>query len=567
VGTLATIKSLKKPCIAGFMNPINSTPPPTPPLHHHSPPPTSSSMINKGIKVIADVMEFTLRSRDFSGEVVRDDDEDFDAENVYGKKVVSFMLQVKFKCLIRSHIDNVKCFTCRDLYRFVLAEVQTVVDILKGLRYSATKVRYYYFLKTITNLDYELVALGSDQDVKELLKYVVRNKVIDLYFEHDSTILDAYYYGPRDGVLTDDNMPTSPSDSEEDISCDSSKGKETKVEVSCSNKAKEIGVKASGNEAEYFDPFEDLDDILGDLKQSQVDVIEADLDVIDLYLFGSDLEDGIYIERRKLLRELRKLDKLIDKGMFDFFVGQMFDNREYWWSNKKDKRIVRLKIKVVAGNPLNCGKVVGHNKKGDKGKGKIAIANEDDGHKFKWSLLVTLQPDGRWSVTTLKLDHQCLQSRSIKACTSKSMSEHTTETFIANPDILAKAVQQQMQKQFQVGVSKIKENPNTTVRIDVHREPNLESPTRIFKRIYVCLGALKKGFKASGRDILGLYGYFMKRPYPGQILTVVGVDDNNGIYQVAYVEVEAKTKSSWCWFLKLLGLDLDIDENPTLHSY
>ncbi|GJT78941.1 integrase, catalytic region, zinc finger, CCHC-type containing protein [Tanacetum coccineum] len=47
VGTLATIKSLKKPCIAGFMKPINSTPPPTPPLHHHSPPPTSSSMISK----------------------------------------------------------------------------------------------------------------------------------------------------------------------------------------------------------------------------------------------------------------------------------------------------------------------------------------------------------------------------------------------------------------------------------------------------------------------------------------------------------------------------------------
>nr|GEV34315.1 hypothetical protein [Tanacetum cinerariifolium] len=45
VGTLATIKSLKKPCIAGFMKLINSTPPPTPPLHHHSPPPTSSSMI------------------------------------------------------------------------------------------------------------------------------------------------------------------------------------------------------------------------------------------------------------------------------------------------------------------------------------------------------------------------------------------------------------------------------------------------------------------------------------------------------------------------------------------
>nr|GEX97733.1 retrovirus-related Pol polyprotein from transposon TNT 1-94 [Tanacetum cinerariifolium] len=45
VGTLATIESLRKPCIAGFVKPINSTPPPTPPLHHRSPPLTSSSMI------------------------------------------------------------------------------------------------------------------------------------------------------------------------------------------------------------------------------------------------------------------------------------------------------------------------------------------------------------------------------------------------------------------------------------------------------------------------------------------------------------------------------------------
>nr|GEX67382.1 hypothetical protein [Tanacetum cinerariifolium] len=45
VGTLTTIESLKKPCIAGFMKPINSTLPPTPPLHHRSPPPTSSSVI------------------------------------------------------------------------------------------------------------------------------------------------------------------------------------------------------------------------------------------------------------------------------------------------------------------------------------------------------------------------------------------------------------------------------------------------------------------------------------------------------------------------------------------
>ncbi|GJV68245.1 hypothetical protein Tco_1483754 [Tanacetum coccineum] len=83
-------------------------------------------------------------------------------------------------------------------------------------------------------------------------------------------------------------------------------------------------------------------------------------------------------------------------------------------------------------------------------------------------------------------------------------------------------------------------NPNTTVKIDVQSEANHEVPTRVFKRIYVCLGPLKAGFKAGMRDLLGLDGAFMKGPYPGQVLTAVGVDPNNGIYPLAYGLVETK---------------------------
>ncbi|XP_076929884.1 protein FAR1-RELATED SEQUENCE 6-like [Bidens hawaiensis] len=53
----------------------------------------------------------------------------------------------------------------------------------------------------------------------------------------------------------------------------------------------------------------------------------------------------------------------------------------------------------------------------------------------------------------------------------------------------------------------------------------------------------------------------MKGPFPGQVLTAVGLDANNGIYPVAYSIVEAENKSSWTWFLKYLGDDLDIDSN------
>ncbi|GJU71158.1 hypothetical protein Tco_1262563 [Tanacetum coccineum] len=105
-----------------------------------------------------------------------------------------------------------------------------------------------------------------------------------------------------------------------------------------------------------------------------------------------------------------------------------------------------------------------------------------------------------------------------------------------NPNMPIKAIQEQMQKKFHVAVSRDKAfrakakaavslrgdvkiqyallrdyvmelkrcNPDTTVKIDVYGEEDPESPTRLFRRIYVCLGALKKGFREGGRELLGL---------------------------------------------------------------
>ncbi|GJY98644.1 hypothetical protein Tco_0516074 [Tanacetum coccineum] len=81
-------------------------------------------------------------------------------------------------------------------------------------------------------------------------------------------------------------------------------------------------------------------------------------------------------------------------------------------------------------------------------------------------------------------------------------------------------------------------NPNTTVKIHVQSEADHQVTTRVFKRIYVCLGPLKAGFKAVMRDFLGLYGAFMKGPYPGQLLTAINVDPNNGKFPLDYGIVE-----------------------------
>ncbi|GJY92976.1 heat stress transcription factor B-4-like protein [Tanacetum coccineum] len=104
-------------------------------------------------------------------------------------------------------------------------------------------------------------------------------------------------------------------------------------------------------------------------------------------------------------------------------------------------------------------------------------------------------------------------------------------------------------------------NPNTTIKIAVERNTDPSLPTRVFQRIYVCLGALKLDFRACKRNLLGLDGAFMKGPFPGQVLVAVGLDSNNEIYPLAYALVEAETKSSWCWFLQCLGDDIDLHPN------
>ncbi|MBA0613338.1 hypothetical protein Godav_013786 [Gossypium davidsonii] len=55
-----------------------------------------------------------------------------------------------------------------------------------------------------------------------------------------------------------------------------------------------------------------------------------------------------------------------------------------------------------------------------------------------------------------------------------------------------------------------------------------------FKRFYVCFEALKRGWKEGCRPILGLDGFFLKGPFKGKMLSAVGRDENNQMYQVAW---------------------------------
>nr|KAJ0225928.1 hypothetical protein LSAT_V11C100000470 [Lactuca sativa] len=149
--------------------------------------------------------------------------------------------------------------------------------------------------------------------------------------------------------------------------------------------------------------------------------------------------------------------------------------------------------------------------------------------------------------------------------------------------IPVRALQKQLQKDYQVGFSihKVFRAKSTAKKLSrvitksnmmfleitsyscslLIQKPLLSATSRRFKRMYVCLGGMKKGFRAFLRDFLGFDGAFMKGPFLGQILAAVGVDSNNGIYPLAYAIVETENTDRWKWFLECITDDLDLYTN------
>lgn len=83
----------------------------------------------------------------------------------------------------------------------------------------------------------------------------------------------------------------------------------------------------------------------------------------------------------------------------------------------------------------------------------------------------------------------------------------------------------------------------------------------VFQRFYVCFNALKTGFKAGCRRVIGLDGCFFKGACQGELLCAIGRDANNQMYPVAWAVVEQETTENWQWFFGLLIKDLNINDD------
>lgn len=77
-----------------------------------------------------------------------------------------------------------------------------------------------------------------------------------------------------------------------------------------------------------------------------------------------------------------------------------------------------------------------------------------------------------------------------------------------------------------------------------------------FSGTYICLGQLKQGLLEGCRPILSGDGCFIKGPWKGKILVVVGRDGNNEMYPVAWGVTERENSVSWSWFMSFVAKDL-----------
>ena len=88
-----------------------------------------------------------------------------------------------------------------------------------------------------------------------------------------------------------------------------------------------------------------------------------------------------------------------------------------------------------------------------------------------------------------------------------------------------------------------------------------------FKRLFVCLDVMKKGFVKGCRPWVGIDGYHLKGSYREILLSIVTVDANKGIFSLALAIMEIGSKSRWKIFLYHLHALCTEPKCVTINTY
>ncbi|KAK8705818.1 hypothetical protein V6N13_049407 [Hibiscus sabdariffa] len=169
---------------------------------------------------------------------------------------------------------------------------------------------------------------------------------------------------------------------------------------------------------------------------------------------------------------------------------------------------------------------------------------------------------GTWQIRSVHGEHNCLREFVNPNVTSKWLAKKYFNNFFIDPTFSSTSLKQAVHKDWGITVNKSKcvraknfaleklhgnyseqyaklyaylaelrgSNPGTTTvcKLDEGR----------FERLYLCMQAMKDGFKAGCRPIIGLDGCHLKGYYQGHLLAAMGIDADDSIYPIAFTVVE-----------------------------
>ncbi|XP_059654994.1 uncharacterized protein LOC132301784 [Cornus florida] len=173
------------------------------------------------------------------------------------------------------------------------------------------------------------------------------------------------------------------------------------------------------------------------------------------------------------------------------------------------------------------------------------VALRDDAIKRKYAIRFVKNEGNRVTATCSKICgwriHLLINSEDAKYM----------DTIRDEPTWKPSAMKKAVLRYLDVNVSKYKTTNLGSIAVTTVDRPTLDDPAR-FEGLFVCFEAMKRGFLEGCRPFIGFDGCFLKGPYKGQLLSVIGKDGDNGIFPIAIGVVRSEIKQSWEWFLNQL---------------
>ncbi|GKA19588.1 calcium/proton exchanger [Tanacetum coccineum] len=220
---------------------------------------------------------------------------------------------------------------------------------------------------------------------------------------------------------------------------------------------------------------------------------------------------------------------------------------------------------------------------------------EHKGHHCPFRLWASWMSSERtFQIKTLYSNHRCTRNYNMgPLVTFRWIARHYARDIILNLAISYKFIREDIREKYMVDVSLgqckrakqcalyehdgcliehyrklwdyqqavLDSNPGLTCHLDVDVHDNGQN---CFHRFYACFKGVKDGWLSGCRKVIRIDGSFITHVCKGEELTVMGRDENNQMYPIAWSVVDVEKTNNWCWFLSLLADDLQLEEGLRL---